>query len=269
MLPFHGAMDYIERIVYVPERISIYAIKGDSSLVRYIVSTPQTREICNNQQLMGTVFSDSLNSAVEKALIAIPEAHLLEKIPDYENNVVCLLRGSLNFDMRKALARAYNYNNHSTTYLISKREQDNNTKNWFAQVQNYKEIMLTRRVVFWLGDVIRTGESLQRALDTIKKVMFEEKKAYVRVRRFIVFAIGCDNAEKILQEFDEELCRQFQDYEGTILIYFEARFGFATRNDHYPFVKKNTDLLRKDCILTPEFYLSQYDALHYPLERCP
>ena len=29
-----------------------------------------------------------------------------------------------------------------------------------------------------------------------------------------------------------------------------------------------TDLIRRDCLLAPEFALSQYDELTYPLERC-
>jgi len=223
--------------------------------------------ICNKQEIIGVKFTNKIKKAVEKTLNAIPEADALRKIPDYENNVVCLLRGGLNFDVRDALSRAYGNNNHSTTFLITRRSQENGTKKWIAKVQNYKEISLTRKVVFYLGDVIRSGKSLQKALATLEQVMLLEKKAYVEVRKFIVFTIGCKKAEEVLEEFDRRLRQRFPDYEGTTLVYFEGRFNLV-EDDSILLSEKNTDLIRKDCLLSPEFYLSQFDELHYPLERC-
>ena len=257
----------LEKIHAHKPDIHIYRLSGPNGtkLVRYLVSTPETRTICNQPEIFGMDFTKKLHTAVRKTLEVLPEAEQFKKLPDYETNVVSILRGGLNFRIREALAEAYGYNKHSTTYLISQRQKDEHGK-WHADVQTYKKITIPKTVTFFLGDVIGTGTSLREALIALDKLM---DVVNVRtVRKFVVMTFGCYRAEKVLEAYDVELRKRFPDYEETIVIYFEGKFKLAAQDMAIRLIEPGTDFLRKECILTPEFALSQYEQNYYPLERC-
>ncbi|MBI5072770.1 hypothetical protein HZA99_03050 [Candidatus Woesearchaeota archaeon] len=258
---------WLEKVATHKSDISLYKLFGPngSSLTRYLISTPETRIICNQPEVFGMDFTKKLHAAVKKTFEVLPEAEQFKKSPDYETNVISILRGGLNFRIREALAEAYGYNKHSTTYLISQRHKDENGK-WHADVQTYKKITIPKVVSFFLGDVIGTGTSLKEALAALDKVMDEIN---VRtVKKLVIMTFGCYRAEKVLDEYDMLLRKKFPDYEGTILIYFEGKFKLANNESFIRLTDPGTDFLRKDCVLTPEFALSQYEQMYYPLERC-
>lgn len=260
----------LEKIPSHKTDVSLYQLHGPngSQITRYLISTPETRMICNQPEIVGMEFTEKLHRAIRKTLEVLPEAEQFKQWPDYETNVISILRGGLNFGIREALAKAYGYNKHSTTYLISQRQKDTVTNKWHAEVQTYKKITIPKVVNFFLGDVIGTGTSVREALKTLKELM---DMVNVRtVKHFTVMTFGSKNAEKVLEEWDAELRKKFPDYKGTIIIYFEGKFKLADNEIHKAIrlTDSGTDFLRRDCILTPEFALSQYDQVYYPLERC-
>ena len=260
---------FLEKIPTHKTDISLYQLYGTngSAMVRYLVSTPETRIICNQPEIFGMEFTQKLHTAIRKTLEVLPEAEQFKQWPDYETNVISILRGGLNFGIREALAKAYGYNKHSTTYLISQRQKDENGK-WHADVQTYKKITIPKTVSFFLGDVIGTGTSLREALAALDKIM--EQINVRSLRKFTVMTFGCHSAEIVLNEYDALLRNKFPDYQGTILIYFEGKFKLVNNEvaSRIRLTDSGTDFLRKDCLLTPEFALSQYEQIHYPLERC-
>ncbi len=259
---------YLEKIQSHKSDVQLYKLFGPNGtcITRYLVSTPETRIICNQPEIFGMEFTEKLHSAIRKTLEILPEAADFKQWPDYETNVISILRGGLNFGIREALAKAYGYNKHSTTYLISQRTKDTVTNTWHADVQTYKKITIPKVVSFFLGDVIGTGTSLREALAALDRII---DHINVRsVRRFVIITFGCYMAEKVLEEYDKRLRQKFLEYQGTTIIYFEGKFKLANNEMAIRLIDHGTDFLRKDCILTPEFALSQYDQLYYPLERC-
>lgn len=259
---------YLEKIPNYKTDVSLYQLHGENStgITRYIISTPETRSICNQPEIVGMEFSKKLHIAVRKTLEVLPEASQFKNSQDYETNVISILRGGLNFRIREALEEAYGYNKHSTTYLISQREKEPVTNKWFAEVQTYKKITIPKVVSFFLGDVIGTGTSLKEALVVLNTLM---DTVNVRsVKRLVVLTFGCENAEKVLADYDTKLIKRFPEYKGTIIVYFEGRFKLADNTTNIRLTDSGTDFLRRDCVLSPEFALSQYDQIYYPLERC-
>lgn len=261
---------YLEKIPNHKTDVSLYQLHGPNgtNIIRYLVSTPETRFICNQPEIFGIEFSEKLYAAIRKTLEVLPEAEQFKKWPDYETNIVAILRGGLNFGIREALAKAYGYTKHSTTYLVSQRQKDPVTNKWKAEVQTYKKITIPKVVSFFLGDVIGTGTSLREALKTLQKLM---DAVNVRtVKHFTVMTFGSENAEKVLEDWDALLRKKFPEYKGTIIIYFEGKFKLADDETKtiIRLTDSGTDFLRRDCMLTPEFALSQYEQVYYPLERC-
>ncbi|MEK6868084.1 MAG: hypothetical protein AABX98_04640 [Nanoarchaeota archaeon] len=259
---------YLEKIQSHKTDVQLYKIFGPNGtkITRYLVSTPETRIICNQPEIFGMDFTEKLHTAIRKTLEILPEADDFKQWPDYETNVISILRGGLNFGVREALAKAYGYNKHSTTYLISQRSKDPVTNIWHADVQTYKKITIPKVVSFFLGDVIGTGTSLREALIALDKII---DQINVRsIRRFVVITFGCYRAEKVLDEYDKKLRQKFPEYQGTTIIYFEGKFKLAHNEMDIKLIDPGTDFLRKECMLTPEFALSQYEQMYYPLERC-
>ncbi len=261
---------HLEKIHSHKTDVQLYKLFGPngSHITRYLVSTPETRAICNQPEIFGMEFTEKLHTAIRKTLEILPEAEQFKQWPDHETNVISILRGGLNFGIREALAKAYGYNKHSTTYLISQRTKDPVTNKWSAEVQTYKKITIPKVVNFFLGDVIGTGTSLREALAALDKVI--EQVNVRTVKRFTVLTFGCYRAEKVLEEYDVQLRKKFPDYQGTTIIYFEGKFKLVNNEiaSGIRLTDSGTDFLRRDCMLTPEFALSQYEQLYFPLERC-
>ncbi|MCL5773371.1 MAG: hypothetical protein M1536_03215, partial [Firmicutes bacterium] len=58
------------------------------------------------------------------------------------------------------------------------------------------------------------------------------------------------------------------DYQDTYIFYLEGRFGLPESDDQFKICLPGTDLIRQPALLSPEFELSQYQKISYPLERC-
>ena len=180
--------------------------------------------------------------------------------------VLHILRGGLNFGLRQSLARAYGWNKHASAFISAQRaRQSENPEDWYITENAYQKVFLPNDAAVVFGDVVATGTSLSYALHQMINIGETEKK---RVSSFVFFTIGGPRSEEILAEIDA-LCRtRFPNYSGSTVIYFEGRFAVAEAGTPLSIKYTGTDLIRRDCIMAPEFINSQYDNPLFPLERC-
>ena len=88
------------------------------------------------------------------------------------------------------------------------------------------------------------------------------------MRNFIIFTVGCPRVEEILGKYDALFKKHFKGYEHTFIFYLEGRFSLANGRPDLSVSMPGTDLLRHPALLSPEFEISQYEKMSYPLERC-
>jgi hypothetical protein len=244
---------------------SVYRICQEGpNLSCYIVSTPETRQICNCPQLLGCAYTDALRAAMVSALQNLPfMPSLIEKNPETSLCVLNLLRGGLNFDLRNALHLAYGVNRHATCFLSSQRHREK--EHFIIKEDNYRKFNFPPKCVLFIGDVAATGGTLDNGLRLVKDYL---EQHLLGIKNLVFFTIGCDRVEQILAECDKQLCQMSPDYQGTYVVYLEGRFKMVEKGSPLRLRFEDTDFVRFDCLLAPEFELSQYDDLTYPLERC-
>ena len=242
--------------------ISIYKlISPENPCERFIVSSPETRSICNDTTIAGMEYTNRLKKACSK-VFKNHDFGLQEK----ETVVVNILRGSLNFGLREALADAYGWKYHNTSFVSAQRARHNdNPDSWYITENAYKKIYFPKRTSLIIGDVVATGTSLHYALEELINTAEEQK---VEIKSIVFFTYGGPKAEEILAQIDQ-LCRKhFPNYEKTNLIYLEGRFTVPELSMPLHTYITGTDLLRYKALMAPEFIEAQYESPLYPLERC-
>ena len=97
-------MAYLEQIEKQPE-ITYYQLKDndDSPVERYVISTPETRKICNVPELVGVEYTNHMLKAMVSSFKHFPDSESLLKIPQEQFCIFTFLRGGLNFSLREAL----------------------------------------------------------------------------------------------------------------------------------------------------------------------
>jgi len=232
----------------------------NSSPVTSIVSTPETRRICNDPRCLGVDYTRSLSAACSSVLKAsAARLGLVER----ETVVVNILRGGLNFGLREALAEAFGWNAHATCFLSAQRAQ--NGDDWRITENSYRKLRLPTSATLVIGDVVATGTSLDYALDEL--ISFAHAHS-TRLRRIVFFTFGGPRAEEVLRAADVRCRALFSGYEGTSLFYFEGNFVVPDRATPLSIKLPGTDLVRRGAKMAPEFVESQYDDPAYPIERC-
>src|SRR5574344_2108681 len=108
------------------EALSLYEIladdfaqKGTSSeghLKRFIASTPQTRAISNDPTVAGTNYTRRLQLACTNVFRNYDFG-----IKELSTVVLNILRGALNFGLRDALADAYGWSRHNSSFISAQR----------------------------------------------------------------------------------------------------------------------------------------------------
>ena len=167
---------------------------------------------------------------------------------------------------RDALAAAYNWNAHTTSFISAQRARDErDTDAWHITENAYRKVYLPPRASFVIGDVVATGTSLRYGLQELVLAAREQK---IDVRSILFFTYGGPQSENILSEIDARCRELFPGYEKTTLIYLEGRFAVAASDTPLHVRLTGTDLLRLGSLMAPEFIESQYENPAYPLERC-
>ncbi len=242
------------------EDISIYKIESNfpKEIDRYIISTPETRDICNKPEVLGVEYTEKLKTAVAKSL-----KHFKDILTNEEN--ICVfnfLRGSLNFHIREALNIAFNFNKHNTSFMSSQRFKEDGR--WGVKENMYRKLNFPKPTTLLIGDVVATGVTMQEGINLIYE---EVKKADSELKDIIFFTIGCHKIEKVFENILPKL-KTFKNFNKVHIIYFEGKFKLVDSKTELKIGIPGTDLIRKDCLLSPEFEQSQLNSLSFPLERC-
>lgn len=258
-------MEYL-KLVKKNTKAVIYELKGEygDSLVRYVASTPEGREVCNRPEVVGVRYTDLLESALVSILTNFPLAPALRRLDPRSIGIIHFLRGSLNFGMRRALSRAYGFNTHSSSFITSQRERDKYGR-WFIQDNQYRKILIPHDGTLFFADVIATGITISNGMDIIVNLA---KNGGTPIRQVYFFTIGCHKLEKLLRGYHALLRQLFPRYERTCAVYLEGKFHLADSKTAVRVKIQGTDLMRNPSLLTPEFELAQYESIYHPLERC-
>ena len=243
--------------------VSFYALSPQNKVERYLLSTPETRVICNDPFVYGVVYTQKLKMGMtklfkamrEQSLVAGEEAHTL---------VLHILRGGLNFGLREALFEAYGWNDHSCAFISSQRAHDD-AHGWHITENRYQKVKILDQMDLVFADVVATGVSLKHALFRIIELTQMEQKS---IRRITFITIGGRKATELLEEADRKCRELFKDYQGSRIIYVEGVFSLPEEVVPLSVAIPGTDLLRLQAELAPDFVKSQSEKLSYALERC-
>ena len=239
----------------------LYRKAGTGNIETFIATTPETRDICNNPATAGVKYTDNL----EKACAAILKASDI-RTDENSSVVVNILRGGLNYGLRKALSDAFGWNTHTTCFISAQRARNSqNSEDWHITENAYRKVYLPRHSSLFIGDVVATGTSLRYALN---ELIAAAKYANSELQDIVFFTIGGANAAKILEDVDRECRRNFSSYRRTVLIFFEGCFGVPTPESKLSIRLTGTDLIRGDAEMAPDFIESQYENPAFPIERC-
>ncbi len=244
---------------------SWYAIRGEPGCTaeRYVLTTPWTRDICNKPELLGVAYTEALCQAMAAGLSNAPFAEQLASHPEESVCVVHLLRGGLNFGLRRAVHLAYGHNRHGSAFMSSQRFVEDGE--WGVAEDSYRKLDIPRDAVLVIGDVVATGVTLENGLEVVREHMLN---IGATARAMVFFTIGGPRAEQVLGRVHERFAETFPEYERTCVVYLEGRFALADEQTPLRVKELGTDLLRLDGLMAPEFELSQYEALPHSLERC-
>lgn len=244
------------------DNCSLYQLDNHESVQRFIVSTPQTRSICNDPFVLGTEYTRTLQQAMTESVKALSGS--LDWGEEAQAMVLHILRGGLNFGLREALTDALNWNRHNAAYISSQRAKDEKG-DWHITENRYQKVYIPHNATMIFGDVVATGVSLEHALKKMIELAKEQKSS---IGQIVFFTIGGDRAEQILASVDTQCREAFPEYRGSSVVYIEGVFGVANEESPLQIKLTGTDLLRKPAVMAPEFVESQNENIAYPLERC-
>jgi hypothetical protein len=245
----------------------LYQLPPFRGVERFIATTPETRDICNNPFTVGTTYTSNLRRATAKTLSALK---LAKRDLGEERNAVVqhVLRGALNFGVLGALADAFGWERHSGGFFSSQRAYGGKD-GWHITEANYQKPILVSDADWFIADVVATGVSLEHVL---LRLIHKSQKKGKPVRRITFFTIGSARAEQLIALADARCRKAFPDhYLGARVIYFEGIFGVKNEGDEHPalrIVQLGTDLLRWPALLAPEFLKSQSDDPSYAILNC-
>lgn len=249
-----------------PECVTYRVVRSPplDGVTEIIVSTPETRAICNDPLVRGIDYTRRLTRAAARALVALRIGGLFEAT-EQATSVLTILRGGLNFGLREALADAFKWNNHGAWYLSAQRRQiDPLGQRWEIVEDSYTKMTLGGNMDVVCGDVVATGTSLKHALMKLSSGMTSSD----RYRSLTFFTIGGRVAGEHVAEWRRDIELRQRSPVRIVVVYFEGIFGVAGAGTPLTIKLDGTDLLRCHGTLAPEFVASQYDNPLYPLERC-
>lgn len=232
---------------------------------RFIISTEESRRICNDPLFCGMAYTRGLQKTCTSVLGAMHDQNQLV-LKESETIVFNILRGGLNFALRDALADAFDWNLHGSSFISAQRARiAKDSEEWHIIESGYKKVYMPKQASIVIGDVVATGTSLEHAI----KALIEEAQAQnTELKHIVFFTFGGPRTEEIL-EIADQMCREkFPTYQGTFLFYIEGRFAVPMPDTKLSIKLTGTDLLRTGSLLAPEFIESNYQNPLYPLERC-
>ena len=245
----------------------IYKIQSEhpTQVSRLITTNPETRSIGNDSAVMGFEYTQKLKKACSSVLKTLQENNHIQ-LEERKTIVFNILRGGLNFGLREAVAEAFDWNLHGSSFISAQRARTKpDSEEWHIIESDYKKVYMPPTAQIVIGDVVATGTSLMFGL---KALVQQAEMNNANIESILFFTFGGIRTEEILEEIDT-LCRQkFKTYKSTTLCYIEGRFEVPTIVSPLTIKITGTDLVKRDALMAPEFFRSQYDSPSFPLERC-
>lgn len=244
----------------------LYKIEGNENKVtRLIVSSEQTRAICNDTLVMGVDYTRKLRSTCSASMKSMQTNGLIQ-LEEKKTIVFNILRGGLNFGLREAIADAFDWNLHGSSFISAQRARINpNSEEWHIIESDYKKVYMPPSAQIVIGDVVATGTSL---LHGLKALVQQAEINNSQLESILFFTFGGIRTEEILEEIDAQCRQKFPDYKGTTLCYIEGCFTVPSPQTPLTIKLTGTDLVKFQSLMAPELIASQYDNPAYPLERC-
>ncbi|MGL5317912.1 MAG: hypothetical protein ACRC9Q_04365 [Bacteroidales bacterium] len=246
---------------------SVYEVEGmlPGATRRFILTTPETRAICNDPRVLGMDYTRKLQKGCEFALRNLVDLAGLQ-LNEKETVVYNILRGGLNFGLRDSLSEAFGWNAHSSSFISAQRRRcADNPDEWEIVEGDYHKLYLNPVSSIVFGDVVATGTSLYHGMEIL---LDEVKKTGVSIRNIVFFTIGGEKTEEILSEISEKFKAICPEFEGTYVVYIEGCFVVPVDETPLHIKITGTDLIKRDALMAPEYVASQYENPLYPLERC-
>ena len=295
-----------------PERgVVVYEIDStydsiDQRIKRYIASTPETRRVCTQSDLIDTIhkdfFSDVLIDGISRIILSDTMSSMLEETwgdrrkenedgekDRGERNYLdqyTILRGGLNFDVTKAIFRL-GYRVKQQMRLAQRHDPNGDGKNWIVYGSGEKKIFEkeepqhVRSIHMVVGDISASGASIRDGLEKFVERMEAKHKEFreeygsnarYTIGSITLTTIGCINTEREIQKFVTENQQYFTDGFVFNLLYLEGRFGLANLEEtSIPNQKPGTDFLPgvgEGALISPEFEEHWLSNPVYPLEKC-
>lgn len=249
--------------------ISLYEVLkkniSSSPVRKFIVSTPETRAICNDPFIIGTRYTETLKAACVKCIKCMTESKLLS-ITEENTNVLHILRGGLNFGLREALSEALGFNLHSSAFISAQRARKLDCPSeWVITENSYSKVNLLNTNDMVFGDVVATGTSLEHAL---RKLGQSAREGGNEISSVTFFTIGGPRSYELMEKVCEEYRSIFKNFKAANVIFFEGIFSVAETDTKLRLKIDGTDLIRVGSLMAPEFIESQYESPSYALERC-
>ena len=259
-----GDEQYLERVAS-GGGATLYEVKGayQGRVRRWVATTPESRRIVNEPEILGVELSTGLATAVTRVLPLLPEKELLLSVAQERICVGHFLRGGLNFGIREAIYHAFGLVRHSSCFMSSQRRRVGGR--WVVREDMYRKLRIPKGAILLFGDVVATGITVENGLEVIRQHLATIGSS---VRRIIFFTLGCHKLETVLEAFDEVLRESFPVFEGSTAVYLEGKFRLVDSQTPVRIGIPGTDLLKRNALVAPELARSQYDNLAYPLERC-
>lgn len=258
-------IDFLEPLLK-NKQIAYYRLHGQypDQIESYVFSTKHSRKILNVPEVLGCEFTRELKKAITLALRFFPSKEAIRSLDPQTISVIHFLRSGLNFGLRDALYDAFGFNTHLSSFLTSQRAR-NQFGRWYIKDDQYRKIEIPQDANLFIGEIVATGTTVENGFNIIFHLA---KNLGKPVRNIFFFAIGCHKIEKALRKYDQLFRSVFRGYRKTYLIYLEGKFHLADSKTNARIKFQGTDLMRFPGLLTPEFELSQFQNVAYPLERC-
>jgi len=230
----------------------------------FVVSTPETREICNDPFVVGMNYTDRLRKASGRVLRQLRDARVFSG-SEHSTQVLTILRGGLNFQLREALSDAFGWSAHSSWFISAQRRlRSPDSSEWEIVEDSYTKMHQQPEVDIVFGDIVATGTSLRHGLEKIRGQLGKS----MRCRSLMFFTIGGAVSGDYIDLWRAEIHKALGQEVSCSVVYFEGVFGVAHAGSSVRIKIDGTDLLRRDGAMSPEFLASQYENPSFPLERC-
>jgi hypothetical protein len=249
------------------KKCCVYQVKRQVPLTgvrEFVVSTPETRAICNDPFVLGVDYTDRMRHAGTLALEALRNLGVF-KGTEHSTHVLTILRGGLNFQLREALSQAFGWNTHGSWFISAQRQLVNSvTGEWEIVEDSYNKMFEHSEVDVVFGDVVATGTSLQHGLDKLRERLSDS----MRCRSVTFFTIGASVSGERIERWRAEVEHSVGQQIECSVVYYEGVFGVAQPATPIRIKIDGTDLLRRDGAIAPEFLASQAENAAFPIERC-